>query len=169
MFMLESIIFSINFFCCQGKLYTVTAESGNSDKRFEVIQNSTQAYEDSATKPEPTVHQNFTLNGQVIITCPNNSLSNASSNTNNSNTHFNGVDTPQTFPNITTEYALMVLQQPLDYESTTSYLIKLKVEDDTGGIGYITVLVGLIFFVLCSLLSFNKTNNDSRYILDVGS
>ena len=125
----------------------MTAESGNSGKRFDVIQNSTQAHEDSATKPEPTIHQNFTLNGQVIITCPNNSLSNGS-NTNNSNSQFNGVDTPQTFPVITTEYALMVLQQPLDYESTTSYLIKLKVEDLTGRVGYITVLVGFtVYFV----------------------
>lgn len=126
----------------------MTAESGNSDKRFDVIQNSTQAHEDSATKPEPTIHQNFTLNGQVIITCPNNSLSNGS-NTNNSNSQFNGGNTPQTFPNIETEYALMVLQQPLDYESTTSYLIKLKVEDFmTSRVGYITVLVGFLLFIL---------------------
>uniref|UniRef100_A0A7M5WYM7 Uncharacterized protein n=1 Tax=Clytia hemisphaerica TaxID=252671 RepID=A0A7M5WYM7_9CNID len=115
--------------------YTVTVETGNSEDRYDIVRNSTQAHHDSATKPEATIYKNFTLNGEVIIVCPNNT--NASANNNFEHT----ITSPQAFPNIDTKYALLLLKQPLDYETTSRYQLNLKVEDHGGRLGYITILI----------------------------
>jgi hypothetical protein len=123
--------------------YKVTIESGNEEDRFEVVENSTQAHIDSASSPEPTIYQNFTLNGEFIIVCPNNTNSSASGNIERS------ISASKSFEGITTEYALLVLKQPLDYESTPTYNLHLKVEDHGGRVGYVDVLVSDDFLVMC--------------------
>ena len=126
------IFFSIIYILV--KPFKVTIESGNAEDRFEIAQNSTQAHTDSALKPEPTVYQNFTLNGEVIIVCPNNTNS-------SSQTIEKTVQTAQTFSGITTDVALMIIKQPLDFEATSQYLLYLTVEDDGGRQGQITIQV----------------------------
>ena len=120
-------------------------ETGNSEDRYEIVRNSTQAHHDSATKPEATIYKNFTLNGEVIIVCPNNT--NASSNTNFEQT----ITSPQAFAGIDTKYALLLLKQPLDYETTSRYQLNLKIEDLGGRIGHITILVSSVLFIVLFL------------------
>ena len=119
------------------KPYTVTIESGNEEDRFKIIQNSTQAHTDSAAKPEPTVYHNVTLNGEVIIICPNNTNTSTQAIEKN-------VQSAQTFGNINTDVALVIINKPLDYEATSRYLLQLKVQDAGGRQGYVTILVGSV-------------------------
>lgn len=117
--------------------YKVTIESGNEEERFEIVQNSTQAHIDSSVKPVPRVYENITLNGEVIIVCPNAVNSTAViPKTRNS---------PEMFDNINTDYALILLKQGLDYEATSSYLLHIKVEDSKGRIGSMIIEVMLSF------------------------
>lgn len=118
--------------------YTVTIESGNEQDRFEIVENSTQAYIDSAVEPVPIVLKNITLNGEVIILCPN--ITDASSVTIPTLN-----DKPQIFDKLSTDYALIIVKRGLDYEATSSYVLNLTVEDAKGRIGKLTVKVCLLF------------------------
>lgn len=53
---------------------------------------------------------------------------------------------PQTLPLITTSTALLVLLNPMEYEATTMYLLRMLVRDTTSGlVGNLTVQVNNVF------------------------
>ena len=79
--------------------------------------------------------KNITLHDEVIILCTNGEKTSTSKIEKT-------VFEPQIFKPITTDTALIVLKNNLDFESTQVYQLKLKIEDTVNKlIGYVNVKV----------------------------
>ena len=115
----------------------MTINSGNSEGRFEVKANDSEAHSAAATIPATPAPSTTTLNGETILLCPN-----ATSNITAIPTLVTG---PENFGPFSTSAVLMTLRHALDYEVTKEYFIRLTVIDTGGAVsGNVTIKVSQV-------------------------